>query len=180
MSCCSLEQSLETGRITLFFNPSASGCTIFHSLFFFFYFRGHQEILRSEGKCLQYDPVPLVLMKDILSFMPQLKYMFSNLGNHQQQQQHHPAKRAKHWRSLMLLGRRPEGGVGQIRWGVNIYLSIYRYIYIYTTINFQIPVALSFLHLQLFLSFFLQSLTLKKGYKFCDFTIELSLSFWTV
>jgi hypothetical protein len=33
--------------------------------------------LRSEGKCEQYDPVPLILVKDIISFMPQMKYMFA-------------------------------------------------------------------------------------------------------
>jgi len=42
--------------------------------------RGHQEVLRSEGKCQMFDPVPLVLMKDIVNYMPQLKYMFANLG----------------------------------------------------------------------------------------------------
>lgn len=44
---------------------------------FFFPCRGHQEILRSEGKCSQYDPAPLVLVKDIMSYMPQMKYMFA-------------------------------------------------------------------------------------------------------
>ena len=44
-------------------------------------FRGHQEVLRTEGKCVQYDPVPLILVKDIISFMPQMKYMFAaNMG----------------------------------------------------------------------------------------------------
>merc|ERR1719510_1602156 len=42
--------------------------------------RGHQEILRAEGKCQVYDPVPLVLVKDIMSYMPQIKYMFSNMA----------------------------------------------------------------------------------------------------
>ncbi len=42
--------------------------------------RGHQEILRGEGKCLQYDPAPLVLVKDIMNYMPQMKYMFSTHG----------------------------------------------------------------------------------------------------
>jgi len=43
--------------------------------------RGHQEVLRAEGKCVQYDPVPLILVKDIISFMPQMKYMFAaNMG----------------------------------------------------------------------------------------------------
>ena len=46
-----------------------------------FIFRGHQEVLRAEGKCVQYDPVPLILVKDIISFMPQMKYMFAaNMG----------------------------------------------------------------------------------------------------
>merc|ERR1719191_182819 len=41
---------------------------------------GHQEILRAEGKCTQYDPVPLVLVKDIMNYMPQMKYMFNNIA----------------------------------------------------------------------------------------------------
>lgn len=40
---------------------------------------GHQEILRQEGKCQLYDPVPLVLVKDIMTYMPQIKYMFSSI-----------------------------------------------------------------------------------------------------
>merc|ERR1712127_770244 len=40
---------------------------------------GHQEVLRSEGKCGVYDPAPLVLVKDIMTYMPQMKYMFSNM-----------------------------------------------------------------------------------------------------
>jgi len=39
---------------------------------------GHQEVLKQEGKCYLYDPVPLVLVKDIMTYMPQIKYMFSN------------------------------------------------------------------------------------------------------
>jgi len=42
---------------------------------------GHQEILRQEGKCQLYDPVPLVLVKDIMTYMPQIKYMFQSLMN---------------------------------------------------------------------------------------------------
>jgi len=42
---------------------------------------GHQEILRSEGKCQLYDPVPLVLVKDIMTYMPQIKYMFTQMMN---------------------------------------------------------------------------------------------------
>jgi len=42
---------------------------------------GHQEILRSEGKCNQYDPVPLVLVKDIMNYMPQMKYMFNSMSS---------------------------------------------------------------------------------------------------
>merc|ERR1719412_3282794 len=42
---------------------------------------GHQEILRQEGKCQVYDPVPLVLVKDIMTYMPQIKYMFSSMSN---------------------------------------------------------------------------------------------------
>jgi len=44
---------------------------------------GHQEILRQEGKCQLYDPVPLVLVKDIMTYMPQIKYMFTSLMNEQ-------------------------------------------------------------------------------------------------
>lgn len=40
---------------------------------------GHQEILRTEEKCTLYDPVPLVLVKDIMTYMPQIKYMFSSM-----------------------------------------------------------------------------------------------------
>merc|ERR1719479_306395 len=40
---------------------------------------GHQEVLRAEGKCGVYDPVPLVLVKDIMTYMPQIKYMFTNM-----------------------------------------------------------------------------------------------------
>merc|ERR1719402_1718638 len=42
---------------------------------------GHQEILRQEGKCQLYDPVPLVLVKDIMTYMPQIKYMFSSIAS---------------------------------------------------------------------------------------------------
>jgi len=42
---------------------------------------GHQEILRAEGKCTQYDPVPLVLVKDIMNYMPQMKYMLANVAS---------------------------------------------------------------------------------------------------
>merc|ERR1712156_46182 len=42
---------------------------------------GHQEILRGEGKCNQFDPVPLVLVKDIMNYMPQMKYMFNNIAS---------------------------------------------------------------------------------------------------
>merc|ERR1712059_134268 len=38
-----------------------------------------QEILRTEEKCTLYDPVPLVLVKDIMTYMPQIKYMFSSM-----------------------------------------------------------------------------------------------------
>ena len=54
-------------------------------------FSGHQEILRQEGKCQLYDPAPLVLVKDIMTYMPQIKYMFSNLASEQQP----PSKRQK-------------------------------------------------------------------------------------
>ena len=50
----------------------------------FYYFSGHQEILRQEGKCQLYDPAPLVLVKDIMTYMPQIKYMFSNLASNEQ------------------------------------------------------------------------------------------------
>ena len=56
-----------------------------------FVFSGHQEILRQEGKCQLYDPAPLVLVKDIMTYMPQIKYMFSNLASEQQP----PSKRQK-------------------------------------------------------------------------------------
>jgi len=45
---------------------------------------GHQEVLRTEGKCGVYDPVPLVLVKDIMTYMPQMKYMFSNMMSSEQ------------------------------------------------------------------------------------------------
>ena len=45
----------------------------------FSFFSGHQEVLRNEGKCSQFDPVPLVLVKDVMNYMPQMKYMFNNL-----------------------------------------------------------------------------------------------------
>ena len=38
-------------------------------------------MLRAEGKCNVYDPVPLVLVKDIMTYMPQMKYMFTNVLN---------------------------------------------------------------------------------------------------
>lgn len=41
---------------------------------------GHQEVLRNEGKCSQFDPVPLVLVKDIMNYMPQMKYMINNMA----------------------------------------------------------------------------------------------------
>ena len=45
----------------------------------FYLCSGHQEVLRAEGKCNVYDPVPLVLVKDIMTYMPQMKYMFTNV-----------------------------------------------------------------------------------------------------
>lgn len=58
--------------------------------------RGHQEILKSEGKCLQFDPVPLVLVKDIMNYMPQMKYMLNNLAStSSSSSHHHPSKRMK-------------------------------------------------------------------------------------
>ena len=50
-------------------------------IIFVFFFSGHQEILRAEGKCTQYDPVPLVLVKDIMNYMPQMKYMLANVAS---------------------------------------------------------------------------------------------------
>jgi hypothetical protein len=41
------------------------------------FFSGHQDVLRKEGKCNQFDPVPLILVKDVMSYMPQLKYMIA-------------------------------------------------------------------------------------------------------
>ena len=49
------------------------------NLILIYCFSGHQEILRQEGKCQVYDPVPLVLVKDIMTYMPQIKYMFSSM-----------------------------------------------------------------------------------------------------
>ena len=63
----------------------------YHNLYTLFVFSGHQEILRQEGKCQLYDPAPLVLVKDIMTYMPQIKYMFSNLASEQQP----PSKRQK-------------------------------------------------------------------------------------
>jgi len=48
---------------------------------FIVYFSGHQEVLRGEGKCQRFDPVPLVLVKDIMNYMPQMKYMFANVAS---------------------------------------------------------------------------------------------------
>ncbi len=45
-----------------------------------FFCSGHQEVLRNEGKCSQFDPVPLVLVKDIMNYMPQMKYMINNMA----------------------------------------------------------------------------------------------------
>ena len=36
-------------------------------------------MLRTEGKCGVYDPVPLVLVKDVLTHMSQMNTMFSNM-----------------------------------------------------------------------------------------------------
>ena len=47
----------------------------------FYFSSGHQEILRAEGKCTRFDPVPLVLVKDIMNYMPQMKYMFANVAS---------------------------------------------------------------------------------------------------
>ena len=47
----------------------------------YFLFSGHQEVLRNEKKCNRYDPVPLVLVKDIMNYMPQMKYMFNSMSN---------------------------------------------------------------------------------------------------
>ena len=38
-------------------------------------------MLRGEGKCQKFDPVPLVLVKDIMNYMPQMKYMFANVAS---------------------------------------------------------------------------------------------------
>ena len=37
-------------------------------------------MLRNEKKCNRYDPVPLVLVKDIMNYMPQMKYMFNSMA----------------------------------------------------------------------------------------------------
>jgi len=52
--------------------------------------RWHQDILRKVGKCQVYDPVPLVLVKDILKNIPQIKNILSSLLNSEPQ-----AKRAR-------------------------------------------------------------------------------------
>jgi len=39
---------------------------------------GHQDLLKTQGMCHQFDPVPLVLVKDIITYRPQMIYMFSN------------------------------------------------------------------------------------------------------
>ena len=44
------------------------------------YFSGHQDVLRKEGKCSQFDPVPLILVKDVMNYMPQFKYMSAMSG----------------------------------------------------------------------------------------------------
>ena len=54
-------------------------CFIYLFVYSFIYFSGHQDILRQEGKCQLYDPVPLVLVKDIMTYMPQIKYMFASM-----------------------------------------------------------------------------------------------------
>merc|ERR1712001_98907 len=56
---------------------------------------GHQEILRGEGKCNQFDPVPLVLVKDIMNYMPQMKYMFNNIAATTGTEQQPASKRAR-------------------------------------------------------------------------------------
>ena len=56
---------------------------------------GHQEILRGEGKCNQFDPVPLVLVKDIMNYMPQMKYMFNNIAATSTGTEQSSAKRAR-------------------------------------------------------------------------------------
>jgi len=56
---------------------------------------GHQEILRGEGKCNQFDPVPLVLVKDIMNYMPQMKYMFNNIAATSTGTEQPAAKRAR-------------------------------------------------------------------------------------
>ena len=50
-------------------------------IFLFFFCSGHQEVPRNEKKCARYDPVPLVLVKDIMNYMPQMKYMFNTMNN---------------------------------------------------------------------------------------------------
>ena len=39
---------------------------------------GHQDVLRAAGKCKEFDPVPLVLVTDIVTYLSQMKFMISN------------------------------------------------------------------------------------------------------
>jgi hypothetical protein len=42
--------------------------------------KGHQEVLRGEGKCSMFDPVPLILVKDVMSMMTQIQYVISGMN----------------------------------------------------------------------------------------------------
>ena len=41
---------------------------------------GHQEILQKEGKCSQFDPVPLVFVEDLLKYLPAIKEILYRLN----------------------------------------------------------------------------------------------------
>ena len=67
--------------ITYSLNKAIEYCKHMSYLFILLFSSGHQEILRAEGKCNKFDPVPLVLVKDIMNYMPQMKYMFANVAS---------------------------------------------------------------------------------------------------
>ena len=65
-------------QISIFIDRSIN---IYSNPHFVYFYSGHQEVLRGEGKCQKFDPVPLVLVKDIMNYMPQMKYMFANVAS---------------------------------------------------------------------------------------------------
>ena len=88
---------------------------------------GHQEVLRTEGKCGVYDPVPLVLVKDIMTYMPQMKYMFRyktclcfNLWKPK-------LKQTFNFFSNMMAGEGPAGKRPRVAWAQNQVLEWRRF-----------------------------------------------------